>query len=184
MKRLLILVSFILIFSSVVKAEDAYDHVKAGTTSIGLDLDSDANGLGNVYSPFVNYFLANNLFVDVGLRFSQGTITLQGVSLDQKSNGFAVGLGAAIPLNNFIIGSVNASYSYYLFDISNGGTSLSGSVDANGVGVGAFLEFFVNPKSSLGLGVAYQSISGNFRNTSTSFDGHNTGLSTGWKFYF
>jgi hypothetical protein len=184
MKNSILFLIFILFLSSTAFGEDAYDHVKAGTTSIGVALDSDASGLGNVYSPFVHYFLVNNLFVDVGLRVSQGTITSQGVSIDEKSNGFAVGLGAAIPLNNFIIGSVDASYSYYLFDISNGGTSLSGSADANGVGIGAFLEFFVNPRSSLGLGVAYSSTSGNFRSTSTTFDSHATGLTTAWKFYF
>lgn len=184
MKHVLILFSLILIFSSVAKAEDAYDHVKAGTTSIGLVLDSDANGLGNVFSPGANYFLANNVFVEGGLRLVQATETVQGTSFDIKSDGFTVGLGAAIPLNNFIIGSVDVAYEYFLYEIKNGGTVQSGSEDANGIGVGAFIEFLVNPRSSLGLGVAYNSISGTFRSTSNTFDSHATFLTTGWKFYF
>jgi outer membrane protein with beta-barrel domain len=179
---ILILTMNIFTFNSTF-AEDAYDKIMTGTTSIGVSLDSSANGVGNVYSPNIQYFFANNFFVNGGLRYAQGTIT-NGVSFDSKSYGVIVGLGGAVPLNKFVIFSLGADYSYYLYDLTYQGSSQPGSVDANGLGIGTNLELFVNSKSSLGLGIAYQSETGIFRDTGSSLESHEMLFTTGWKFYF
>lgn len=180
----LVFIFFMVVFNFTSSfAEDAYSRVKAETTSISLSLDSDANGIGNIFSPRVQYFIANNFFVEGGLRYGQGAVS-NGISYNTESYGVLVGLGGAVPLNNSVILSLGADYSNYFYDLAYEGSSLPGSVNANGFGIAANLEFFVNSKTSLGLGVVYQYQTGTYRDTGTTFDSHDTLLSTGWKFYF
>ena len=134
MKHLLILVFFILIITSVAKAEDANDRVKAGSTSIGVFFDG---GVGSTFSSSVQYFVSNGLFVKGGLSTVQSTITSNGVSEDLKSNALDIGLGVAMPINSFTVASLTATYEYFFYDISSGGASLPGSDDGSGVGLGA-----------------------------------------------
>jgi hypothetical protein len=181
MKHLLILVFFILTVTLVAKAEDASDRVKEGSTSIGVFFDG---GIGSTFSSSVQYFATQGLFLKGGVSTFQSSITSNGVSEDIKSTVFDIGFGEAMAINKYTVASLTATYEYYYYDKSSGGTSFSGSENFSGLGLGAYVEFFVNPRSSFGLGLAYRSFSGTYRDTNSTFSGNTTGLTTGWKFYF
>jgi len=181
MKHLLIPVVLILTVSSLAKAEEASDRVKEGSTSIGVFFDG---GIGSTFSSSVQYFVSQNLFLKGGVSTFQSSITSNGVSEDIKSTVFDFGFGEAMAINKYTVASLTATYEYYFYDDSSGGTSFAGSENLNGFGLGAYVEFFLNPRSSLGIGLAYRSFSGTYRDTNSTFSGNTTGLTTGWKFYF
>jgi hypothetical protein len=180
-KGFLIFVSVLFLFSVAAKAEDAKDHLKPGTTSMGVFADS---GAGNAFSSSVQYFVAQGLFIKGGLSVYQSSVTSNGTSVDSKSNSLNLGFGEALPINSYTIATLTAAYVYFVTDYTSGGNTLPGSADGAGIGLGAYIEYFVNPRTSLGIGLAYRSLEGKYRDTGSSVSDSSSGLTTGWKFYF
>jgi len=138
MKGIFILVLLFLSLTSEANAENAYDRVKQGSTSIGVFF---YGGVGSTFSSSVQYFFANTVFLKGGLSTFQTTLTSNGASEDIKSNSFSFGLEEAMAINNFTVVSLTATYQYNFYDISSGGTTFPGSEDDSGLGIGAAQSF-------------------------------------------
>jgi hypothetical protein len=186
MKAISILIyTFLFIFNlpATGQSEEMPHRFSSGSTSIDLLLDSDANGLGNLFSPALQYFFADNLFIEGGLRYSQGTANSEGQPHDIRTGGILLGLGSAFSLSHLAAFSLEAAYSYFSYDDAINGVSQPGSQEANSIQMRGLFEFFLTDRTSLGIGIGYSVLSGTSRDTTFSFDNHTTFLTTGWKFY-
>jgi hypothetical protein len=182
--RISILFSLLLLLSiGTAKAENAYDHIKQGTTDIGLSTYTSSFG-GTGLDPSFDYYFIDSMFITGGLDRASVSYTSNGATyLNREIQGYFLGLGYSVPLNPGILSSIKLDYVNSHWLNTSAGVTQSDSVDRSGYS-GSF-EFLslISQKVAIGVGGGVFNYNDKFLDTGSESSVTGTTFYTTLKFY-